>query len=215
MVYAYVFYSDPLSAETLTDIYETLVAHPETDQPPNADATREEISEWENLGLRFDDHTVTFDTDTDAPGIPDLPVIRIWLDNTLFRLTRPDDELEEHATVFLDVIEALYEASLEAGADPLSVLAPNSTDQEHIDRKPDRIDLTADDIRSGRLPFLSWIHLLPPHYTDPIDADRLPEAPAWRKRTLSDGAVLFAFRPTPHRVTEEFIRAEEYFGFDD
>lgn len=215
MVHAYVFYSDPLSAESLTDIYDTLTAQPQSDEPANSNGARGESGDWNPLEFRFDGHVFTLETGSDAPGIPDVSVVQIWLDTALFRLTRPDDELEAHATVLLDVLEAFYEASLEAGTDPLAVLVPNSTDQEHIERNPERIDLTADDLRNGRLTFLSWIQLLPPHYSEPIDADRFPEAPAWRKRALSDGAMLFAFRPTPHRVTEEFIQAEEYFGFDD
>lgn len=215
MVRAYVFHPDPLSAASLTDIYEALTSHPETDEPTTGDAPREGNAEWDDLDLRFDNQVFTLDTDSNAPGVPDLPVVRIWTNNALFRLTRPDDELEAHATALLDFLETFYEASLEAGADPLYVFVPNSTDQEHIDRKPDRVDLTADDIRNGRLTFLSWMHLLPPHYTEPVDFDRLHDAPAWRKRTLSDGAVLLAFRPTPHRVTEEFLRAQEFFGFDD
>lgn len=215
MVRAYVFYPEPPSAAVRTDIYEALTVRPETEEPTNGDAPRGGNADWDDLDLRFDGQVFTLDTDSNAPGVPDLPVVRIWLNNALFRLTRPDDELEAHATALLDFLEAFYEASLEAGAGPLSVLVPNSTDQEHIDRKPDRIELTAEDIRNGRLTFLSWIHLLPPHYTDPVDTDRLCDAPAWRKRTLSDGAVLLAFRPTPHRVTEVFLRAQEYFGFDE
>lgn len=166
---------------------------------------------FESIVARLD---VTYDEYVDEPGLPSM---RLSLSDSYFLYpfeNEPDEMANEHIADFIELILEIYDASLQAGHEPLYVFgaAPSQVNALRGGDRP--IATTADGIREGTVEQLYWLQILPSEMVADLGHERILSAPASIVEELKDGAILLVAIDLPETPTQEFMDLERYFSFE-
>jgi len=154
--------------------------------------------------------------DTGSGGGPAFPRLRLRVhERYLSALDGEDDgDALERWAEFWSLVAGVYERFVELDQAPLYVYGLDlvETDLAHRDGHPNQV--TREKLRAEELPCVFWGQIHPPVFVDALGRDRVESCPAYRRETLSDGAVLLVAKhgilgPFPEDYVAE---ASEHLG---